>query len=174
MFERLLGVHKAAAPDVGSVAPDFSLATMDGGRFSLSESWQASPVVIAFFKVSCKTCQFTLPFLERLHQAYRNDPAQFWGISQDNAENSRQFARQFGVTFPIAIDGEGYPASKSYVFTHVPTILLIDREGKIRQRFSGFSKAGLIQLSEGIASLISRPPEPVFLPNEAVPDAKPG
>ena len=174
MLERLWGHRQATTPDVGNAAPDFSLATADGGRFTLSGAWQKSPVVIAFFKITCKTCQFTLPFLDRLYRSYRNDPIAFWGISQDDAEKSRLFAEQFGVTFPIAVDGDGYPASKSYVFSHVPTILLIDGEGRIRQRFSGFSKAGMIRLSEEIAQLTSRQPEPVFLASELVPDAKPG
>jgi peroxiredoxin len=173
MLERLLG-HAKPAPDAGSNAPEISLPSMEGARFTLSDSRQRGPVVIAFFKVSCKTCQFTLPFLERLHLAYGNDPLEFWGISQDNVENSRQFAQEYGISFPIAIDADGFSASKSYVFTHVPTILLIDRGGKILLRFSGFSKAGLIRLSEEIAGLIRRPPEPAFLASELVPDAKPG
>lgn len=174
MLERLLGHTKEAAPEAGTVAPDLALATSDGGQFTLSEALRKGPAVIAFFKITCKTCQLTFPFLERLHQAYRKDPVEFWGISQDDAEKSRQFTEQFGVSFPIALDSDGYPASKSYVFTHVPTILLIDRDGKIRLRFSGFSKAEMIRLSEEIASLTARQPEPVFLANESVPDAKPG
>ena len=56
MLERFFGHTKEAAPEVGSAAPDFSLATADGGKFTLSEAWPKSPVVIAFFKVTCKTC----------------------------------------------------------------------------------------------------------------------
>ena len=96
------------------------------------------------------------------------------GISQDDAEKSSMFCEQFGVTFPIAIDAPAYLASKSYVFSSVPTILLVDRERAIRFRLTGFSKAGLIRLSEEIAHLANRPPAPVFLPNELVPETKPG
>lgn len=174
MLERLLGRSKTKKPAEGSIAPDFSLATLDGGRFTLAESLQAGPVAIAFFEVFCPTCQLTFPFLERLHQAYRNDPVTLCGISQDDAEQSQQFSKQFGVSFPIALDDDELSASKSYVFHHVPAIFLIDRTGQIRLRFSGFSKASLIRLSEEIASLISRPPDPVFLPDEVVPEAKPG
>lgn len=174
MLERLLGHTKEAAPDIGSAAPDFSLATMDGGEFTLSDACRKNPVVIAFFKVGCKTCQFTFPFLDRVYQAYRGNSVEFWGISQDDAEKSRAFAEQFRVTFPIALDGVGFPASKSYIFASVPTILLIDREGKIRVRFSGFSKHGIKSLSEVIAGLTGRAPEPIFLANESIPDTKPG
>jgi peroxiredoxin len=173
MFERLLQ-KKSAAPDVGAPAPNFTIPALEGGEFSLSEALPRAPQVIAFFKISCSTCQFTFPFLERLHRAYETDPVEFRGISQDNAENSRLFCEKFGITFPIAIDADSYHASKSYVFDIVPTILLVDREGIIRFRLTGFSKAGLILLSEEIARMANRPPAPVFLPSERVPETKPG
>ena len=56
----------------------------------------------------------------------------------------------------------------------MPTILLVDRDGTIRFRESGFSKAGLIELSEEIGRLLTKPPETVFLANERVPELKPG
>jgi peroxiredoxin len=173
MFEHLLR-KKSAAPDVGDPAPDFTLPTLEGGQFTLSEALQRAPQVIAFFKISCSTCQFTFPFLERLHRAYETDPVEFRGISQDNAENARLFCQKFGITFPIAIDADSYHASKSYVFHYVPTILLVDGQGIIRFRLTGFSKDGLIRLSKEIASLTVRPPAPVFLASERVPESKPG
>ncbi len=156
------------------MAPDFSLATVQGQVFTLSESLQKGPAVVAFFKVSCPVCQFTLPFLERIDQAYRDDPVTIQAVSQDNAEKSRLFGEKFGVTLPLAIDGQGFPVSKSYGFSTVPSIFLIDRDGRIRFQFCGFSKAGLIHLSEEIAALVARPPAPVFLAGERVPEMRPG
>jgi peroxiredoxin len=173
MFERLLK-KKPTAPDAGDRAPNFTLPALEGGEYTLAQAVERAPQVIAFFKISCSTCQFTFPFLERLHRAYETDPVEFRGVSQDNAENSRLFCEKFGVTFPIAIDAPSYAASKSYVFHSVPTILLVDRERAIRFRLTGFSKSGLIRLSEEIAHLTNRPPAPVFLPSELVPETKPG
>lgn len=63
-----------AALAVGAKAPDFELKTLDGKRVSLNEELARGAVVLAFFKVSCPTCQYAFPFLERLHRAYgRND-----------------------------------------------------------------------------------------------------
>jgi peroxiredoxin len=55
---------------VGARAPDFELKTLDGKRGWLGEELSRGPVVLAFFKVSCPTCQYAFPFLERLHKAY--------------------------------------------------------------------------------------------------------
>ena len=50
-----------AALDPGAAAPDFTLPTMDGKQFSLSEALTHGPVVAAFFKISCPTCQYAFP-----------------------------------------------------------------------------------------------------------------
>jgi len=82
-------------------------------------------VVAAFFKISCPVCQFTFPFLERLYQRYGGDDITFLGISQDDANATAGFTRQYGVTFPLALDekANGYPASNAYgsrVFLRFP------------------------------------------------------
>jgi len=47
----------------GTKAPEFELKTLDGKKFSLRDELANGPVVLAFFKVSCPTCQYTFPFL---------------------------------------------------------------------------------------------------------------
>jgi peroxiredoxin len=59
-----------AALASGAKAPDFELKTLDGKRVSLSEKLSRGAVVLAFFKVSCPTCQYAFPFLDRLEKAY--------------------------------------------------------------------------------------------------------
>src|SRR3954467_7822186 len=92
----------------GSKAPGFSLKDSDGKAYSLEGLLAKGPVVSAFFKVSCPVCQFTFPFIERLHQRYGSERVTVLGISQDDARATKDFARQFGVTFPIALDEKGY------------------------------------------------------------------
>jgi peroxiredoxin len=174
MLERFWGKRKPAGPDVGDAAPNFSLPTLAGGSFTLSEEWKKGPLVFVFFKITCSTCQFTFPYLDRMYRSYKQEPVAFWGISQDNAEKSRIFRERFGVTFPVALDHESYAASKLYQFVSVPTILLVDRDGTIRFRQSGFSKEGLIGLSEEIGRMLNHPPELVFQASELVPALKPG
>src|SRR5215467_6477438 len=88
----------------GKSAPDFSLKSLDGKNFSLADSLKKGPVVVAFFKVSCPVCQFTFPFIDRLFLRYQAPDVSFLGVSQDNVKSSGDFAREFGVTFPIVID----------------------------------------------------------------------
>ena len=56
-----------AALAIGAKAPAISLPSTNGETVTLAEALKKGPVVAAFFKVSCPTCQFTAPFLERLY-----------------------------------------------------------------------------------------------------------
>jgi peroxiredoxin len=158
----------------GTQAPVFTLSRTDGTPFSLEAALAKGPVVAAFFKVSCPVCQFTFPFLERLYQACGNERVSFLGISQDNARDTREFCKEFGVTFPALVDAQGYPVSNAYGLTIVPTIFLIAPDGKILLSSTGFSRSDLEKLSSELARHLGRPALPLFHPDESVPYSKPG
>ncbi len=110
---------------------------------TLADALKKGPVVAAFFKVACPTCQFAAPFLERLHETYSGPKFTLFGISQDDARDTRDFFKEFDVEFPSLIDAEGYPISNQYGITNVPTIFLIAPNGKIQVSSVGFVKKGL-------------------------------
>lgn len=116
----------------GVRAPDFTLPTVDGGQVSLHQLLKTGPVVLAFFKVGCPTSQYAFPFFERMYQANRNSGASFLGVSQDDAKHTRTFVKQYGVTFPIALDDpSSYAVSNAYGLTNVPTLFYIEPNGEI-------------------------------------------
>ncbi len=158
----------------GKTAPPFDLTGMDGRKYSLQAALRRGPVLAAFFKVSCPTCQFTLPFIERLYQQFRSAGAQFLGISQDNAENSKLFAKQFGVTFPILIDDEPYETSREYGLKYVPTLFLVAPGGHVEVSGEGFCKADLLEIQKSLAKHYSTQPPALFEAKDRVPEYKPG
>src|SRR6202051_3707272 len=152
----------------GQTAPDFSLKSIGGTRYSLPELLTRGPVFVSFFKVSCPVCQFTFPFLERLYKRYGSKDITLLGISQDHARATKEFADEYGVTFPIALDAEGYPASNAYGLTNVPTTFLIDTDGSVKIASMGFNKKDL----EAVAAVLSErnkiPLSGLFRPDESV------
>jgi len=158
----------------GNPAPNFSLKSLDGKDFSLAESFKTGPVVLAFFKVSCPVCKFTFPFLERLYQRYRTENVTFLAISQDNSAAAAEFAKDFGVTFPILIDDQNYSVSNAYRLSMVPTVFLIESDGIARVSSMGFVKQDLEAIADSVADRRNLTRIPVFLASESVPAAKPG
>src|SRR6266568_3030560 len=116
--------------DTGARAPEFRLPLLECGETDLRELIANGPILLVFFKITCPTCQLTLPFLERLH---RPGTLAMYGISQNDAEDTREFNQEFGVTFPALLDGEdgGFEASNAFGISTVPTMFLVERDGTI-------------------------------------------
>ena len=164
-----------AALATGTKAPEFELKSLDGKRFSLDEALTRGPVVLAFFKVSCPTCQYALPFLERLYKAYGKSGVTLVGVSQNDAKDTRAFNRQFGVTFPVLLDDtHKYPVSNAYGLTNVPTVFWIAQDGEIEISSVGWLKADFEQINRRMAEAGKTAPAAVFQPGEDVRDFRAG
>jgi peroxiredoxin len=162
----------ALAP--GAVAPEIALTDLDGRSTTLADALKTGPAIVVFFKISCPTCQFTLPFLQRLYDAYRASNLTFLGISQDASSDTRAFMAEFGLRFRVLIDDRGYPASKAYGLTNVPTVFWIDPEARIRIASVGFSKVDLEKISAHAALAAGMEAQSPFRSGERVPEFKPG
>jgi cytochrome c biogenesis protein CcmG, thiol:disulfide interchange protein DsbE len=163
------------ALETGVRAPEMNLSSLGGAKFSLREALKSGPVVAVFFKVSCPVCQFALPYLERMFKAYgKSGKCTLVGVSQDGAADTKSFNGEFGVTFPALLDEKGYPASKAYGLTNVPTVFLISPEGEIESSTVGWSKAEMEHLNQKLAQMSGQPVVRIFASGENVPDYKPG
>ena len=160
----------------GQLAPDFTLTTTEGKSVRLHEMLQHGPVVLAFFKVSCPVCQFAFPLYERLAQAHKHSKATFLGVSQNKTADAKAFAREYGVTFPIAIDDEAnhYAVSNAYGLTNVPTLFHITPNGEIEVSSVGWSKADVDEVSAKLAILRRERPPALWHTGEDVPAYRPG
>ena len=152
--------------DPGSPAPDFRLPQLDGGTVALQEILAKGPALIAFFKTTCPVCQLTFPFLERIH---KGGTLPVYAVSQDDAEDTREFNREFGLTLPTLLDTgrSGYPASEAFGISSVPSAFLIERDGGIARVIVGWSKRDMESLG-GLAGA------QVFRQGENVPEWKAG
>ena len=98
--------------------------------------------MLAFFKVSCPTCQYAFPFLERLYRAYGSRGVKLVGVSQNDAKETFAFAKDFGLTFSLLLDDmRSYPVSNAYGITNVPTIFWVAQDGEIEVSSVGWVKA---------------------------------
>jgi peroxiredoxin len=158
----------------GQKAPGFSLKALDGTEYSLDQLLQKGPVFAAFFKISCPVCQFTFPFIERLHKRYGSGDVTFLGISQDDARATKEFSDEYGLTFPMLLDADGYPASNAYGLTNVPTSFLINTDGTVELTVLGFNKKELEAVAANLATHGKIPPAAFFKPDERVPENRPG
>jgi len=169
-----MGAAKQSEPlRAGNRAPGFTLARLENGAVrgnaDLGKLLTGGPVLLAFFKASCPVCQMTLPFLERVHRGRAQGSLEIYGVSQDDAETTQEFAGEFGIGFPMLLDTEesGYPASNAYGISHVPSLFLVERDGTIAWSLEGFNKREFVAVA-GQAGVNP------FRPDENVPEWKAG
>jgi peroxiredoxin len=159
----------------GLTAPDFTLNSDDGKPFSLRGALARGPVVLVFFKISCPTCQYALPFYERLFHAYKNQHVTLVGISQNDAGDTAAFAKEFGITFPLLLDDTiTYPVSNAYGLTNVPTVFWIERDGEIEVSSVGWVKSEFEEVNRRMADSSAMAKAFVYRPGEDVRDYRGG
>jgi peroxiredoxin len=164
------------ALSAGNLAPEIALQDTKGGQFSLKEALKHGPVLLAFFKVSCPTCQFTLPYLERLYKGLKgkNVPS-ILGISQNGQRDTEAFLRQYGITFPVLLDDpKTYSVSNAYGITNVPTLFYIGPDETIEISSVGWSRPDLEEISQRAAQVAAIGKIAVIQPHEQVPESKAG
>jgi peroxiredoxin len=150
---------------IGEIAPDFELNDVEGRPHRLAEALARGPVALAFYKSGCPTCQFTFPYIQKIFaQSGKTAAWTLWGVSEDEADETRRFAQQHGITFDLLIDEHPYAVSSAYGLEFVPGIFLIQPDGKISVSGFGFTKATLNQIA-GFE---------FFKPNDGLPAARPG
>ena len=162
-----------SALNSGFEAPLFDLPLLGGGQFSLRDALTQSPVVLAFFKVSCPVCQYAFPLYEQL-ATKTSDAVRVIGISQDDESASRNFAKMYSVTFPIALeDVKRYTVSNAYGLTNVPTLFEIAQDGRIAISCVGWDKGVVEDLYRRHAAS-AKPGFPLFPPSSGIADFRAG
>jgi peroxiredoxin len=163
----------ALAP--GTQAPDFTLLATDGRPFSLRAALARGPVVAAFFKISCPTCQYAFPFLQRIHEAHGGRSVTIVGISQNAKKDTAAFIKEHGITFPVLLDDtHSYPVSNAYGLTNVPTIFWIAPDGDIEIASVGWVRKEMEEFNQRAAQALSEATKPLFLPEEHIADFRAG
>jgi peroxiredoxin len=152
--------------NAGAPAVDFRLPFLGGGEATLRDLNANGPAVLAFFKVNCPVCQMTLPFLDRIRSSGR---LPVYAVSQNDARDTRDFHRRFGVSLPTLLDSEdaGFVVSNAFGISSVPTLFLIETDGSISRVVEGWSKSEIERLGElaGVKPL---------RPTDSVPEWKAG
>jgi peroxiredoxin len=141
--------------------PDLPFQDAEGQEHELRRALESGPLLLGIYKSSCASSKQMFPFLERLHQRHAGDGLTVLGVSQDSANITRSFARRYGVTFPLIVEGEDYPISQAFDIAATPTVYLINSEGTVSYTTMGFLKPGLDAMGDAAADSVGAAHEPL-------------
>ncbi|MBL8923996.1 MAG: TlpA family protein disulfide reductase [Myxococcaceae bacterium] len=126
------------APEAGRV-PEFELPRLQGGAVRLADL-RGKIVVIDFWATWCPPCRAEMPWLVAMAKRYESRGVAFVAISEDDPPGQiplvTEFARQVPGLERFAVLGDPEIEAR-YGVTSLPTLFIVDREGRLVQRFRG-------------------------------------
>ena len=110
------------------------------GRNQAIDSWRGRVIVINFWATWCAPCREEIPVFVRLQERYGARGLQFVGIAIDAPEKVGQFAREFGINYPLFLGGLDTMALMREAGNRagvLPYTFVLDRQGNIASRHPG-------------------------------------
>ncbi len=119
--------------DTGEIMPDFSIPTIDGGTFVLSENL-GKPVFINIFATWCPPCIGEMPDIEELYSKYGTDVTFIVIDLGEDAATAQGFAEENDYTLPFAYSEDGNFLQDYYV-EFIPQSFVLSADGTIIEYF---------------------------------------
>jgi peroxiredoxin len=155
MVQRDYVPHKAPEPlSKGTPAPDWSLPTLAGDTVRLTDL-KGKVVLVDFFYKSCAPCCAALPILQSLHEKYKDRGVVVVGIDPyDNPVKDEMvtFLAKRGITYTVLFSD--HKLTETYHVHGFPTLFILDRDGKIVDIHTGFSKEMGTELEEQLQKML--------------------
>jgi peroxiredoxin len=121
---------------IGSRAPEFSAATMDGKSFT-SDHLKGKITVINFWMISCPPCIAEIPGLNNVVQQFGRDKFNYVAIGMDDEKDIKDFLVKNPWQFDQITSASSLIIDLFQMRWGFPTTFVIDQEGVIIGAFSG-------------------------------------
>src|SRR5216110_1546428 len=135
-----------AAGEIGSRLPEFSVKDLQGREIS-SPDLRGKVVLIDFWATWCQPCKKEMPGYQKLLDRYGSRGFAVVGFKFDTMRDTEDpilFAPKLGVHYPLAVATDDLK-QKFGGIEGLPTTLLYDREGILRQKVIGFEYTDVIE-----------------------------
>lgn len=138
-----------------NMVPDVDLVTLDGELMTFDDL-KGRVVVVDFWATWCRPCIAALPALRRLSKRSAKSPFTLISISTDGDRGVVEEAiREHRMTWPQVWD-QRHQQARAFNVQSYPTYLVIDHEGVIVYRGSGWGSATERQLASAVAKALRK------------------
>lgn len=140
---------------VGRRAPEITgVATFQGEVSSLKEL-RGRVVILEFWASFCGVCRYLAPRLDEWHRTYKPQGAEVVGVTVDPPHLGREVAQRTGMSYTLASDPDG-KVTNTYMASQIPVVIVIDRDGIVRDAMVGYSESRLRETEALILRLIDQ------------------
>ena len=128
-----------SAGEIGSRLPAFTVDDLQGHKIS-SADLHGKVVLVDFWATWCQPCKQEMPGYQKLLDRYGAQGLAVVGFKFDtmmDTEDPTKFAEKIGVRYPLAVATDDLKQEFGGI-EGLPTTMLYDREGILRQKVIGF------------------------------------
>ena len=128
-----------ARPEVGYIASDFTLPSLDGQTVRLSDFRGKKAILLNFWATWCAPCRLEMPTMDKAYQEYKSRGLEILAVSLDAGSNSvvKNFMQELKLDFPVLLDPD-MEVLRLYRQFSIPATFLIDKQGIVRHRELGY------------------------------------
>jgi thiol-disulfide isomerase/thioredoxin len=141
---------------VGAPAPAWSNVTPLAGAPAGMERLRGRVVILDFWATWCAPCRLLIPRLSALRDRFGAQGLSVVGITTEEAEKAAVYAERIQMRYGVVIDKDG-ETSRAYGVTALPTMLIVDKSGVIRDAFMGYDPSADARVEAEIKALLAEP-----------------
>jgi thiol-disulfide isomerase/thioredoxin len=146
---------------------DFQLPDAQGRMVSFHDL-DSDLILLDFWGTWCVQCRNSIPHLNELQKTLGGKKLQVIGIAceqtpaKDRATKVASSVKQLGINYPVLISGmdRACPVQDAFQIQFYPTMILLDRQGRILRREEGSTDVTLARIDRFIARNLRRPAAP--------------
>jgi peroxiredoxin len=142
-------------PSLGQMAPAFELPSLAGDQVSLA-GFRGKFVLLGFWASWCPPCREEMSSLENFYREFAGSDLALLAVNVAESRNVvSSFAEKQGITFPVLLDTEAR-VQKLYGAYQFPVFFLIDRQGRIVERYLGLRDWSSAAVRQELSARIGR------------------
>jgi thiol-disulfide isomerase/thioredoxin len=142
---------------MGTFAPTWKDVQGVSGSFPPSiGAVRGHVVLLDFWATWCAPCRVVIPKLGDLQARYGAQGLSILGVSTEDAQDVALFAQRMGMRYPVAVDTHTQ-TTRSYGVVSLPTLVIIDKRGVVRDVTVGYDPSEDGRLDGTIRALLAEP-----------------
>jgi thiol-disulfide isomerase/thioredoxin len=143
---------------VGAFAPAWRDVESVNGSFPTSVgALRGRVVLLDFWATWCGPCRIVMRTLGSLHARYGAQGLSVLGVSTEESEDVALYVHRAAVPYAVAVDKHA-ETTRSYGVFSLPTLVIIDKRGVVRDVAIGYDPSGEGQLESTVRALLAEPP----------------